>query len=118
MSDLHSAFDARLTANERSVRDIQGNIDGLKTEFTSRIDSLGRDFRTAIDVLANRISERSQPLYMVQIAGLGLIVSILTTVGFLALNPVRNDVDVLKAELFSQAKTISYLDGQLHPLPK
>jgi hypothetical protein len=81
-----AAQEVRITALERDVRDIK-----------LQITDMSREIRSSLSALGAQISDRARPAYLVQLTAAGLVASLLTTVGYLALTPVRDDVAQLKA---------------------
>lgn len=86
-----AALDERVLGLENDVQKIDQKLD-------SGLNSLRVDFNTAIASIVSKLDAQGKPNWNVIVAGIGVGITILVTLGTLAYLPIKSDTDSLKSE--------------------
>jgi hypothetical protein len=81
------------------VREINDRLLGLDIKIDKLVAGLATEFRTSLASLVSQLSERNRTPWSVMIPAAAFLVTILGGVGYQALAPVREDVNVIKATM-------------------
>ncbi len=94
MNERTRNSDASFAALAQQVAGIESDYRELK----GAVVSLGAEFRSSFSTLAAKLDDKAQTPWTVIFSGLGLILTVFTSIGVLAYLPVKNAIDDLKSE--------------------
>lgn len=101
----YGALDERVYALAAQISSVQKDVHDLRSTMASSHEVAALAMK--IDGMVAQYAERARPQWQVIFSGFGVVLAVLTTIGWLAYKPINEDIadlkDIVKADLSSQA---------------
>lgn len=99
-------LDTKVSGLDGDVKQINVRLDGVYKKIDSVAGELGRvvgelshEMRSGMDVLSDKMSDKSTPKFGVIFAGLTLMTTVLGLIGGIAFYPIKGGLDETKADI-------------------